>query len=249
MMINMLPKALAGVPTLQAVRLEGHIAIDGRLDEPAWQSAVVATPFLDHETNKPVSQQTAVRVLYDDNALYVGFECQESRMDILSSTVTQQGGPVFLDDSIEIFLAPYPFASHDNYYHLSANVDGVQYSSHNALTDWDSYGWQAQTSRGEDAWFAEIRIPFEILSARGHGAPYWRVNFARNEIPRHQTSSWAFVGPKFHTPSKFGGLLGISVPSRNIGSAGHLEPMKSSVAQASPIEMPRFFDYNAACAI
>ncbi|HNT33676.1 MAG TPA: glycoside hydrolase family 20 zincin-like fold domain-containing protein, partial [bacterium] len=75
----------------------------------------------------------------------------------------------------------------------------------------------------------------------------WRVNFARNEIPHNEASSWAFVGPKFHTPSKFGGLIGMVVPSQYIGTAGMLTPKFSSAsATSAPVALDRAFSHQAA---
>src|SRR5436309_10388972 len=58
----------------RAVRTEGILRIDGRLDEGAWASAAVTDSFIqiDPAEGKPASQRSEVRVLYDDDFLYVG---------------------------------------------------------------------------------------------------------------------------------------------------------------------------------
>lgn len=240
------PKALTGVPTIEAVRTKKSIKMDGQLTEPVWQKALSTTPFLDHVTAKPVSQQTRVGVLYDDEAIYIGFDCQQAALDIRSATITRQGGAVYLDDSVEVFLAPYPFAARDNYYHFCVNVLGVQYSCHNALVDWDPYGWDAVVHQRSDGWSVEFRIPYDTLVDRGLGAAFWRVNFARNAIAHGEASSWAFVGQKFHTPSRFGGLVGMVVPSQYIGTAGLLEPMQPLAKEPKPTVIERSFSHQAA---
>src|SRR5438067_5610508 len=62
------------LPTARAARLTGTIRLDGKLDEPAWRDAPVTDAFtqVDPEEGKPASERTEVRVLYDDDALYVG---------------------------------------------------------------------------------------------------------------------------------------------------------------------------------
>ena len=59
---------------LQAVRISAPIKLDGALDEAVWQTAPVATQFYENEpTPGPVEKHpTEVRVLYDDDAIYVG---------------------------------------------------------------------------------------------------------------------------------------------------------------------------------
>ena len=59
---------------LKAVRITGEITLDGRLDEPEWNLASPATDFTQRQpfTGSPSHERTEVRVLYDDDNLYVG---------------------------------------------------------------------------------------------------------------------------------------------------------------------------------
>ena len=56
------------------VRAAGAITLDGVLDEPAWATAPVAKGFIqnDPHEDQPATFDTEVRVLYDDEALYLG---------------------------------------------------------------------------------------------------------------------------------------------------------------------------------
>src|SRR5262252_8818494 len=59
---------------LEAVRATGPIALDGALDEPAWREANVANGFIqnDPQEGNPATYDTDVRVLYSEDALYIG---------------------------------------------------------------------------------------------------------------------------------------------------------------------------------
>src|SRR5690606_22703651 len=61
-------------PLAEAVRAQGPVHIDGRLDEPAWALAPVIDGFrqIDPDEGAPVSRRTEVRILFDDDALYIG---------------------------------------------------------------------------------------------------------------------------------------------------------------------------------
>ncbi|HUE96049.1 MAG TPA: DUF5916 domain-containing protein, partial [Longimicrobiaceae bacterium] len=61
-------------PSAVAVRAPAAPVIDGRLDDPAWQSAPVISGFyqMEPDEGEPVTQRTEVRILYDDYNLYVG---------------------------------------------------------------------------------------------------------------------------------------------------------------------------------
>jgi hypothetical protein len=54
--------------TAAATRAAGPIAVDGRLDEPAWQAAPVARGFIQNEPREgeAATFDTEVRIVYDE---------------------------------------------------------------------------------------------------------------------------------------------------------------------------------------
>src|SRR5829696_6044437 len=60
--------------TAASARRAGEVTIDGRLTEAAWRGATRITTFRQFQPTEgaPASLPTEVRVLYDDQALYVG---------------------------------------------------------------------------------------------------------------------------------------------------------------------------------
>ena len=56
--------------------------IDGLLNEPAWQQAPVMNGFTQAEPleGQPASQDTEVRILYDNEAIYVGVTLHDTDM-------------------------------------------------------------------------------------------------------------------------------------------------------------------------
>ena len=54
--------------------------LDGRLDEPEWATAEVATEFSQSEPREgpPLTERTVVRVLFDRENLYVSAYCYDS---------------------------------------------------------------------------------------------------------------------------------------------------------------------------
>src|SRR5687768_15786526 len=52
---------------ITAVRIDEPIALDGRLDEPAWKTAVAGTGFFQKfpSNGAPATEPTEFRVLYD----------------------------------------------------------------------------------------------------------------------------------------------------------------------------------------
>ena len=60
-----------------ATRIENRPKIDGKLNESCWESGVWSGGFTQQIPNqgKNPSQETEIKILYDNNNLYVGFKC------------------------------------------------------------------------------------------------------------------------------------------------------------------------------
>jgi hypothetical protein len=67
-------------PVAYATATTGEIIIDGLLDEIEWESAEVIDGFIQAKLQEgyPATEPTVVRLLYDDNHLYVGAVCYDS---------------------------------------------------------------------------------------------------------------------------------------------------------------------------
>ncbi|MFQ5468463.1 MAG: carbohydrate-binding family 9-like protein, partial [Kiloniellaceae bacterium] len=102
-----------------ATRAAGPLTIDGRLDEAAWADAPPAN--LSGHTGRPAASPTTVRVLYDDEYLYVGFVCHEAQLAALVGNTTAHDGDIWRDDCVEVFLDP----GGPSYYHFLVNCRGV----------------------------------------------------------------------------------------------------------------------------
>lgn len=99
---------LAGgaMPSLDVPRLTNPPVIDGNLNEPAWQKAALIERLKPHRG--AVSQDrlraipTTVRVAWDENFLYVAFECRDDEIDVDGKA--RRDSDLFLHDVCEIFL-------------------------------------------------------------------------------------------------------------------------------------------------
>ena len=196
-------------PRMTAVECAEAPRIDGRLDEDAWTWAPVSTPFyLIEGKPRPATQQTEVRVLYDDSALYLGFVCHEAKMDLLKTEMTRHGDMVWEDDCIEIFIDP--LRNRRDYLHFIASAAAVTFDEKvtdgRKDSDWNG-DWTVATQRGEDGWTAEVAIPYADLGI-GRPASTDRLGFnvTREEVPHGEVSAWALTFGSFHQPGMFGDL-------------------------------------------
>src|SRR6478672_9275473 len=182
-------------PSLRAGALPPTIVIDGRLTEPAWESADAIDAFRQTEPveGAPPTARTVVRVLADEHALVIGVLCDEpAPADIVSFSV-QRDAVLDSEDHIRIVLGP--FADGRSGYVFAVNPAGARYdglfkpggSTENA--DWDGI-WEAATARVPTGWSAEIRIPVLTLAFKP-GLHEWHFNVQRRIQRRLETDRWA----------------------------------------------------------
>ncbi|MFB3897050.1 MAG: glycoside hydrolase family 20 zincin-like fold domain-containing protein [bacterium] len=236
--ISMAVSVSASLPEVNASYAITPPILDGKLDDPCWQKAQPVLGFIDYQNKKPILNQTEVYVVYDSTNIYIAFRGYESKIDKLVGSYTTENEPVFLDDSFEIFISPFMVTANTNYYHFVTNVLGTKYSMFHGEERYGSPDtklvWEVKTGKENNAWVAEFKIPFSTLKARGNNDRYWRINFARNEMPNSETSSWSFCDGSFHNYDRFGILKGIEFDGKFITYRGELEPLKPTTTIALP---------------
>src|SRR5207247_1139364 len=86
-------------PVAVAARLEGSIRLDGVLDEAAWATARPVTEFTktDPEEGKPASERTEVRILFSDDALYIGARLFDRDPAKVKARLSRRDDPVETD--------------------------------------------------------------------------------------------------------------------------------------------------------
>ena len=180
--------------------------LDGKVSENAWAGACKISDFRVRCSGELASQRTEVRLCYDRSTLYLAFECFENKMDQLIAEQTTDGGPVWNDDSVEVFISPSAVADAGNCHQFVVSVTGAK--THIRPGGEPLGGnWRAAVSRMKDRWIAEIAIPFDTLRPLGKNASCWRVNLCRNEARYCLMTSWSFVPRWYATYSRFGKLV------------------------------------------
>lgn len=185
--------------------------LDGKITDQAWAGASKIGDFRLIASGELATQRTELRVCYDRTTLYLAFECFEDQMDGITAKFTEDGTPVWLDDSVEVFVSPYAVADPAKSHQFVVNAAGAKTY---VRPDWvrDREHWRAAVIRLRDRWVAEIAIPFDILRPLGRNEPCWRVNFCRNEFPHGEASSWSVVPKWFSACSHFGRMVAPEAP-------------------------------------
>src|SRR2546426_183310 len=239
--------------TVTAVRVPRAPVLDGKLDDPAW--ALAAAPVTDFrqtdpEEGKPASESTAVLVVYDDHAIYVGARLFDSDPRRIARRLVRRDADSQSDEFRVLFDS---YHDHRTAYRFVANPAGVKsdlfWGDDGGFSDdsWDPV-WEAAVVVDSLGWTAEIRIPFSQLRFSHAPEQVWGVRFVRWIQRKQEFDMFPFVG-KTQTglASRFAHLLGlrdIPAPRRlellpySVGRGTYHEP----VAAANPFdERSRYF--------
>ena len=210
------------IPSVKAIKATGKIVLDGKLNEKDWVKTKLPYSLSHYTSGAPAKEKTEFAVLYDSENLYFGVICHESRMEKTVSVMTGDDKAVYLDDSLELFIAPYEVGyesdlSNDrNFFHFCLNMPGYRYGDCLANRG-TMVPWSVKTHKEADKWVAEVAIPLKVLLPKFGNEAYWRLNVTRFSSPGNEYTSWAVTQGSFHAPKNFGKLTGIDVNGKFIG--------------------------------
>ncbi|MYA07886.1 MAG: carbohydrate binding family 9 domain-containing protein [Holophagales bacterium] len=213
-------------PTVDALRIDTPIRVDGVLDEAVWDQAPVATGFTarEPEDNRPAAQQTEFSVLYTETTLYFGIRAHDPEPEAIVARELQRdsdhGGN---DDSLAIVLDTF----HDQRNSVTFEVNPLGARTDSLVTDegkdqnieWNGV-WTASARVTAEGWQAEVAIPFTTLRFEP-AQSVWGLNVRRVVRRTNEESYWAPIGREIgmsavtrmyaaHRVSLAGDLAGIS---------------------------------------
>lgn len=183
-------------PAASAARMTAPIRVDGTLDEVAWESATPITEFTQVQPSegRPASERTDVRILYDDNALYIGARLYDRQQ--VRSRVGRRDMGMSASDWLTVIID----ARHDHLtsFGFEVNPAGVRRDQTRARgnedNSWDPV-WEAATSVTDSGWVAELRIPFSQLRFSGAVEQTWGLQVERQIARNQEFSVWAYTPP------------------------------------------------------
>jgi len=181
---------------LTATQAQGPIALDGKLDEPSWAAAPLATHFVqnDPREGEPATFETEVKLLYNDRALYIGVFARDPEPGQIIVNELRKDFNTGNADGFQVVIDTF----HDqrNGYQFAINPGGAKWDSQmsnegrDQNANWDGI-WDVGTRIGEDGWYAEIEIPFKTLKFGPEAMQTWGINFQRRLRRKNENSYWS----------------------------------------------------------
>ncbi len=227
-----------GFPAVSATRVASPPLIDGVLDDPAWAEAPVLADFIQRvpRDGMPPTEPTEVRVLYDDDAIYVGVWLWDSDPDQIVEGESIRNAP--LDDSDAVLLIFDTYGDRQNGFVFGTNPSGIEYDGQVSdegrggggmggmggrqqagagggfNLNWDG-SWDVATSRDGEGWYAEFRIPFSTLRYGAEEVQTWGFNVMRRLRRANEESYWSQIPRQYSLfrLSRAGFLEGVEPPT------------------------------------
>jgi hypothetical protein len=192
--------ALKGRFEVQAAYATSKITIDGRLDEPAWQTPSKASDFWLKwpVAGAPATTKTEVRMAYDDTNLYISAMCYDSTPQYIIQSLKRDAS-YWSSDGMAIVIDPTDAAQNGYFFGLTS--EGVQTeglldpTSEDPDFNWDNV-WYGETQHHANGWSLEIAIPLYILRYETK-SNQWGINFIRNDPGKGQWSTWTEIPLNF----------------------------------------------------
>jgi hypothetical protein len=204
-------------PAAQATRREGPVAVDGRLDEAAWLAATPITSFTqqDPDEGAPPSERTEIRILYDDDALYVAARMYDGNPAAVHGVLTRRDQLINSasgeTDKLVVSFDTYRNNVDETLFEL--NPRGVKGDAQNGDAAFDPV-WEGVARTDSAGWTAELRIPLSQLHFPQRERQLWGMQIVRLIARRHERDMWAFWRKsEFGGPARFGVLQGIVTTS------------------------------------
>jgi len=182
---------------VQTNRVEDNIVIDGKLNDSLWNTASVptATDFvmLDPGAGEPLPDgfKTEIKILYSDQALYVGGLLRDPNPDSILTQLTQRDDFDQNNDWFVFSVNPYNDGLSDFNFYITAA--GVQADSRTIASgddmSWNSV-WESAVSVTDQGWVFEMKIPYMALRFPETPVSEWGMNMIRAIRRRREMYSW-----------------------------------------------------------
>jgi len=231
------PAPNKSIPVLRVEKLDASvkIKIDGKLDEPAWQTAPSTGPLIDVRSGAPNTVFPVngdVKVLWNDEGIYVGFSVADTDM-VGGFKKTDKDPHLWTKDTVEMMVDPDGDGDNKDYYEIQINPQNLVFDSQ--FDDYNQPKTEPNGPYGHQEWSANLKsavaldgtvdksddedrgytvealIPWRSFSKAAKLPPdpgtSWRVNFYA--MKNNGGVSWSpILGQgNFHKASRFGRIV------------------------------------------
>lgn len=184
---------------LLAVKAEKAPTVDGKLDDKCWKTAPQVDGFTHENTEKPVDDQTTVKIVYTDKAIYVAWKMHDSDPEKIGADKKLDSRK--FRDAESVCFSIDPFHTHQSNHRTRFMVNPFHQQSHVRISSSNQKKsevtdeWKVRTQIVKDGWVAEMEIPWKALDYPDTTDPIQMgINFSRKQKRTGENSWWSNIG-------------------------------------------------------
>ena len=204
-------KSLVEKRKISTTKAKNSIKIDGELNESDWENVPIAKDFImvepDNGKPEPNERKTEVKVLYDDDAIYIGAILYDNEPHTILKEITERDKDG-TSDYFGAFINGFNDGQQSYCFYVgptNCQSDCIQ-SQGGEDYSWDSI-WASQTKLTDKGWVVEMKIPYAALRFSGEEKQTWGINFFREVRKLRHSFTWNKVDNKAGTFTQQSGVL------------------------------------------
>ncbi|MDD2985174.1 DUF5916 domain-containing protein [Flavobacterium sp.] len=241
--------------TANAKRTAENILIDGKLNETAWDNVPVANEFIcfepDNGALEQENQKTEIKIIYTDNAVYIGAVLYDNQPHKIDKEITQRDN-FGTSDIFGVFLNGFNDGQQD--FRFLVTASGVQLdclaTENGEDYSWDAI-WNSEVRITDTGWIVEMEIPYAALRFSKNQIQTWGLNFFR-EIKRNRYSyTWNPIdrakGATINQAGILEGITNINTPTRLFFipyTSGYVESVNNETTSTGKVGMDIKYGLN-----
>lgn len=239
----------------EAIRTNESITIDGKFNENVWMKTPIAKDFFmfepDNGSPEKKEFRSEVKIIYDDNALYIAATLFDSEVHLINKEITQRDN-FGTADLFGIFVNGFNDGQQDFRFFVSAS--GVQMdclaTENGEDYTWDAI-WNSAVEITENGWQVEMEIPYAALRFSSEVNQTWGVNFFRELRRFRQKFTWnpvdQAIGAFINQAGILNGIKNITPPTRLFFipyTSGYIESNKNDTQNTGKIGLDIKYGIN-----
>ena len=193
---------------IPAIKVTHAPVIDADLNDEVWQQAPNATDFLQFFPSYGIASttKTSVKILYDNDAIYVGAYLYDDRANIRTQITSRDAEQLQDVDYFSVFLDTYN--DQQNGFQFLVTTQNVQTDAKltgNSSPGFGQFGdrtwdavWYSKTKVTNNGWIVEMMIPYSSLRFSKKDIQTWGLQFLRFTRKNNETSFWNPVNPNIN---------------------------------------------------
>ena len=209
--------------TITTTKTKEFISIDGELNEKSWENIDIATNFvsLEPKNGTPIPEEfkTEVKVLYSDDAIYIGAKLYDPNPSQILKELVERD-EIGTSDFFGIFINGYNDGQQEFRFFVTAangQIDTNFTSSDGEDGSWNAI-WESNAKITDFGYVIEMKIPYAALRFPEQDKQTWGINFFREVRRERQKYTWSPIDNKIGAISQQAGLLtgieNIKTPTR-----------------------------------